>query len=236
MSTFTPENYRILVVDDSVSILRTVQFLLEHEGFRVYTAISGEAAIEWITAEGLPHLAIVDITMAEMSGFDFCLEVHTYSDLPVIMLTGHLEAETEVKALDSCAEDYITKPFKREILVSRVRRLLRRVGDFAYVMQAQVTVDDRFSVNIVAHKAVLDDNEITLTPTESKIIYIFLCTPGLPISTSTLIQRLWPLENADEGRLRVYLHRLRKKFETAVSDDHEYIQSRRGHGYYLQPR
>lgn len=236
MSIFTPENYRILVVDDSISILRAVQSTLEHEGFRVYTAISGEAAMEWITASGLPHLAIVDITMAKMDGFTFCQEIHTYSDLPVIMLTGQVEAAVEIKALDLCAEDYITKPFNREILVSRVRRLLRRIGDFAYVMQSQVTIDDRFSINFVAHTAVLDGTEITLTAIEAKIIYIFLRTPGQPNPTSTLIQRLWPLEDADEGRLRVYLYRLRKKFETAVSDDHEYIQSRRGRGYYLQPR
>lgn len=236
MSTFIPENYRILVVDDSVSILRAVQSTLESVGFRVYTVTSGEAAIEWITASGLPHLAIVDITMAEMDGFTFCQEVHSYSDLPIIMLTGHLEAAVEIKALDSCAEDYITKPFNGKILVSRVRRLLRRIGDFAYVMQAYVTIDDRFSINFVAHAAILDGNEIILTPIEAKIIYIFLRTPGKPTPSSALIQRLWPLENADEGRLRVYLYRLRKKLKTAVSDDHEYIQSRRGYGYYLQPR
>lgn len=236
MSTFTPEDYRILIVDDSVSILRAVQSTLEHEGFRVYTAISGEAAMEWIAASGLPHLAIVDITMAEMDGFTFCQKVHTYSDLPIIMLTGQAEAAVEIKALDVCAEDYITKPFNREILVSRVRRLLRRIGDFAYVMQAHVTIDERFTINFVAHTAVLDGIKITLTAIESKIIYILLRTPNQPTLTSTLTQKLWPLEDGDEGRLRVYLYRLRKKFETAVSDDHQYIQSKRGRGYYLQPR
>lgn len=236
MSAFIPENYRILVVDDSVSILRAVQNTLEHEGFRVYTVTSGEAALEWITTSGLPHLAIVDITMAEMDGFTFCQEVQTYSDLPIIMLTGQVEPAVEIKALDSCAEDYITKPFNREILVSRVRRLLRRIGDFAYVMQAHVTISDRFTINFMAHTAVLDGNKILLTAIESKIIYIFLHAPGQPIPTSTLTQKLWPLEDADEGRLRVYLHRLRKKLKTAVSDDHDYIQSKRGYGYYLQPR
>lgn len=236
MSTFIPENYRILVVDDSVSVLRAVQNVLSDDGFRVYTATSGKKALAWITASGLPHLAIVDIAMAEMDGFSFCQEVHTYSDLPIIMLTGAQEVQMEIKALDMCAEDYITKPFNKAILLSRVRRLLRRIGNFAYVMQAQVVVDDRFSINFVAHTAVLDETEVALTSIESKIIYIFLRSPGHPIHASTLIQRLWPMENADEGRLRVYLYRLRKKMETAVTDDHEYIQSRRGHGYFLQPR
>jgi len=236
MSTFIPENYRILVIDDHVAILRAVQNVLEADGFRVYTATSGEKALEWITESGLPHLAIVDITMAEMNGFAFCQEVHTYSDLPIIMLTGAQEVQMEIKALDMCAEDYITKPFNKDILLSRVRRLLRRIGDFAYVMQAHVAIDDQFSINFVAHTAVLSGTEIALTPIESKIIYIFLRSPGHPIPASTLIQRLWPMEDADEGRLRVYLFRLRKKMETAVSDDHEYIQSRRGHGYFLQPR
>jgi len=236
MSTFIPENYRILVVDDHVAVLRAVRNVLESDGFRVYTVISAEKALEWITASGLPHLAIVDITMAEMNGFTFCEEVHSYSDLPIIMLTGAQEAQMEIKALDICAEDYITKPFNKDILLSRVRRLLRRIGDFAYVMQAKVLIDDQFSINFVAHTVILSGTEITLTPIESKILYIFLRSPGHPIPTNTLIQRLWPMEEADEGRLRVYLYRLRKKLETAVSDDHEYIQSRRGHGYFLQPR
>ena len=236
MATFTPENYRILAIDDHVSILRAVQNVLEDDRFQVFTVTSGEMALKWIEESGLPHLAIVDITMAKMSGWAFCREVHRYSDLPIIMLTGEHHAKMEIKALDLCAEDYITKPFNKEVLLSRVRRVLRRIGDFEYVMQAQVMIDEQFSINFMAHTLLLSGKELSLTPIESKIIYILARSPGQPVLASRLMQRLWPMEDADEGRLRVYLFRLRKKLKTAVPDDHEYIQSKRGHGYFLQPR
>ncbi len=236
MSTFYPENYRILAIDDHVAVLRSIQIALEADGFQVYTAVSGEAAIEWIKESGLPHLAIVDLNMAKMDGFSFCREIHEYSDLPIIMLTGESAVRTEIRALNSCAEDYITKPFNKEILLARVRRVLQRIGDFAYVMQAQIVIDEQFSINFVAHRAILSGNEVALTAVESKIIYILMRSPGDPVPPAILMQRLWPLENADEGRLRVYLHRLRKKMKTAVADDHDYIQSKRGYGYFLQGR
>ncbi len=236
MSTFTPENYRILVIDDHVAVLRAVKNVLEDDCFQVFTVTSGEMALEWIEESGLPHLAIVDITMSKMTGWAFCREVHSYSDLPIIMLTGERHANMEIKALDLCAEDYITKPFNKEVLLSRVRRVLRRIGDFEYVMQAQVVIDEQFSINFMAHTVLLSGKELSLTPIESKMIYILARSPGQPIPAGRLMQRLWPMEDADEGRLRVYLFRLRKKLKTAVSDDHEYIQSKRGYGYYLQPR
>ena len=236
MSIFTPEDYRILVIDDHVAVLRAVQNVLESDGFHVYTKTSGELALEWISTSGLPHLAIVDITLSKMTGWAFCREVHSYSDLPIIMLTGEQHANMEIKALDLCAEDYITKPFNKDVLLSRVRRVLRRIGDFKYVMQAQVMIDEQFSINFMAHTVLLTGTELSLTPIESKIIYLLARSPRQPIPASRLMQRLWPMEDADEGRLRVYLFRLRKKMGTAVTDDHEYIQSKRGHGYYLQPR
>ncbi len=236
MSTFEPENYRILAVDDHVAILRSIQIVLEGDGFRVYTATSGESAMEWVKEHGLPHLAIVDLNMAQMDGFSFCRKIHESSDLPVIILTGESAVQVEIKALNSCAEDYITKPFNKELLLARVRRVLQRIGDFAYVMQAQVKIDTQFSINFVAHHAILSGQEVALTADESKIIYILLRSSGKPVSPAILMQRLWPLENTDEGRLRVYVHRLRKKIGTAVADDHDYIQSKRGYGYFLQPR
>lgn len=107
----TPETQRIMVVDDSAYTLRIVQHTLEGAGYTVSTAISGPEALKLITRYGLPHLAIVDYHMPEMSGFEFCRTIHEFSDVPVIMLTAVSTEETIIEGLEQHAEDYVVKPF-----------------------------------------------------------------------------------------------------------------------------
>ena len=121
--------HRILVVDDDPDILRLVSAKLDRAGFDVFTASSGQRALDMIERRGLPHLAIVDIMMPEMDGFEFCQTVQLYSDLPVIMLTAVDEEETVIRGIELYAEDYVTKPFSPRELTARVRRVLRRIGE-----------------------------------------------------------------------------------------------------------
>ena len=99
---------RILIVDDDPAILRLVKDKLDHAGFQVFTATSGQHALDVIDRRGLPHLAIVDINMPGMDGFEFCQAVQQYTDLPVIMLTAVDEEETVIRGIEHFAEDYIT--------------------------------------------------------------------------------------------------------------------------------
>ena len=125
---------RILVVDDDPDILRLVSAKLDRAGFDVLTASSGQQALDMIERRGLPHLAIVDLMMPGMSGFDFCQTVQQYTDLPVIMLTAIDEEETVIRGIQHFAEDYITKPFSPRELVARVERVLRRIADYGYAI------------------------------------------------------------------------------------------------------
>ncbi|MCA9973279.1 MAG: response regulator transcription factor [Anaerolineales bacterium] len=226
-----PRSYRILVVDDSPIILHVVQTALEEAGFEIVTAASGERALEHIERFGLPHLAIVDINMPPgMDGFEFCEAVHTYSDLPIIMLTAVDEEQTIVQAIEQYAEDYITKPFNVSELVARVRRVLRRLGDFAYTLESVTRVDDRLQVDFPGKKIILDSEPITLTPTEAKLLYILMRNAGRTVTSEFILQRLWPLEVAQEDRLRVYVHRLRRKLESKKNSA-RYVVSKRGVGY-----
>jgi len=225
------EFYRILVVDDSSLILRMVKKALEDAGFVIVTAQSGEEALELISRFGLPHLALVDINMPPgMDGFEFCEAVHAFSDLPVIMLTAINEEETIVQAIDQYAEDYITKPFHIGELVARVRRVLRRVGDFAYTLDPLTKVDGHLQVDFPGKQAVVNGETISLTPTEAKLLYILMRNAGRTVTSDFILQRLWPLEIVQEERLRVYVHRLRRKIESAP-DSPRYIVSERGVGY-----
>lgn len=237
MNDVSEESYRILVVDDSHSILEIVRSTLESHGFQTMTADSGEAALAMMESEGLPHLALVDINMPlGMDGLELCEKILQFSDLPIIMLTAIEETNTIVEAIDRYAEDYMTKPVKSGELLARVRRVLRTIGNFGYPLTQYVQVDDNLSVNFATLTAVVEGKQVGLTPTESKLLYILMRQKGKIVSTDFMLRRLWPAEDdyADEDRLRVYVHRLRGKIERKKGGP-RYVVSKRRKGYAFLP-
>ncbi|MCA9978403.1 MAG: response regulator, partial [Anaerolineales bacterium] len=126
------EPQKILAVDDNTYTLRIVQHTLEHAGFQVLTAVSGKEALNLINRHGMPHLAIVDWHMPGMSGIEFWYAVREFSDMPVVMLTAVATEEDIVRTIETYAEDYIVKPFSPAELVARIKRVLRRMGDYSY--------------------------------------------------------------------------------------------------------
>jgi DNA-binding response OmpR family regulator len=225
--------HRILAVDDDPFNLRIVSHALEQTGYQVITASSGEEALSTITQHGLPHMAIVDIHMPPgMSGFEFCRTIHQFSDLPVIMLTAVNEESTVVEGLEEHAEDYIIKPFNPGELTARVKRVLQRMGDFAYPLQSLTRVDERLRIDFPGRQALVNDKPVSLTPTETKLLYILMRSAGHTVNTDFILRRLWPLEPAYEDRLHVHMHRLRRKIEDKKDKSRpRYITSERGVGY-----
>jgi DNA-binding response OmpR family regulator len=211
-------------------ILRLVSDKLDRAGFEVFTAASGHQALQQIERRGLPHLAIVDINMPGMDGFEFCRTVQAYSDLPVIMLTAVDEEETVILGIEQFAEDYVTKPFSPRELVARVQRVLRRVGDFAYTLQPVTEIDSRLAVDFSHQQAIVEGEPIALTPTETKLLYILMRNAGHTVTHGFLIRRLWPRDEVFEDALRVHIHRLRKKLQGSTSRP-VYITTYRGVGY-----
>lgn len=226
----------ILVVDDNLYTVRIVEQALTQAGFTVLSAYSGEDGLKVIKKHGLPHMAIVDLHMPPgMSGFEFCYNIHQFSDLPVIMLTAANDEETVVEGLEKHAEDYITKPFNPSVLVARVKRVLQSMGEFVYKLKALTRVDDRLVVDFPSRQAIVDNVSVTLTPTETKLLYILMRHAGKTVTTEFIIRRLWPLEPAYEDRLHVHMHRLRGKIEDKKDKSRpRYISSERGTGYIFQ--
>ena len=230
MSETINEVERILAVDDNPYTLRIVEVALGKAGFEVQTATSGQDALNVIQRSGIPHLAIVDLNMPGMDGFEFCQAVHEFSDIPIVMLTAVNEEETVIRGIEEFAEDYIVKPFSPGELVARVRRVLRRIGTFAYTLDPIVQVDNRLEIDFPGRKALVEGQKIALTPTESKLLYLLMRSAGRVVTTEFLLRRLWPMEEAYEDRLHVHVHRLRRKIEL----DHkkpQYVISERGTGY-----
>ena len=221
---------RILVVDDDPAIVRLVKDRLEYVGYDVVTAPSGQAALNVIAQIGLPHLAIVDINMPGMNGFEFCKTVQQFSDLPVILLTAVDEEETVIRGIQHFAEDYVTKPFSPRELVARVERVLRRIGDFAYALDPVIQIDERLAVDFAHQQAIVQGQVVALTPTEAKILFILMRNAGHTVSTDFMLRRLWPLDEVFEDTLRVHVYRLRQMIE-ALPTKPVYIVTERGQGY-----
>ncbi len=221
---------RILVVDDDPTIVRLVRDKLEGAGYEVMTANSGRQALEVIARRGIPHLAIVDINMPVMGGFEFCQAVQEFSDLPVIMLSAVDEEETIIQGINRYAEDYVVKPFSPRELLARVQRVLRRIGDYSYTLDPITRIDDCLGVDFAHQQAIVNGQPVALTPIETKLLYILIRNAGRIVSTDFLIRRLWPMVEVYEDTLRVHIHRLRQKIEPNPSRP-RYILTERGLGY-----
>ncbi|MEI6045234.1 MAG: response regulator transcription factor [Chloroflexota bacterium] len=221
----------ILVVDDDPATLRLVRAALEQEGFEVSTALTGQQALNKLTKE-LPNLAIVDLNLPDIHGFEVCRRIQQYAIVPVIMLTGEDKEDVIVDGLDRYAEDYITKPFNNRELAARVRRVLRRFGDTqASNSSAEVVVDDKLKINFGQHWAEVRNNRQELTPTESKLLHMLIRHAGQVITTDSLLARVWsPDEEVYVEGLRVHIRRLREKIEPDPGKP-TYILTERGVGY-----
>lgn len=229
------EPQRILAVDDNTYTLRILEHTLESAGFQVITAVSGREALNLINRHGMPHLAIVDWHMPGMSGIEFSRAVREFSDLPIVMLTAVSNEDDIVRTIDQFAEDYIVKPFSPAELVARVKRVLRRMGDYSYTLDSTTRIDERLLVNFPKREALVAGETISLTPTESKLLYILVRNMGRIVTTTFILNRLWPMEDAQEDRLHVHIHRLRRKIEENP-DEPAYIVAERGTGYSFRPQ
>lgn len=232
----TKRKQRILAVDDDPEVLELITATLIDAGYDVTTAETAEMALNLMNDEGLPHLAVIDIRLPGLDGLSLCQRIHDISDVPVIMLTVVDDEETIVKTIEEFADDYMIKPFNPNELAARVGRILKRIGDFSYTMQAMITVDENLSVDFVRQKAIINGRPLALTPTETKLLYILMQNGGKTVLTSYILARVWPSQSADENTLRVHIHRLRQKIEVAPSRP-RYIVTERGAGYsFIDPK
>ena len=223
-------NFQILVVDDSQLITTNVAITLEAAGYNVWQAHSGQEALGFMQKYGLPHLALIDLTMPKMDGLMLCKRIHKFSDLPIVILTSIDDEGMVVDLLNQYAEDYINKPFRSAELIARIGRVLRRMGDFAYSMKPMIEIDAEFQLDLPRRRVTIAGVEKSLTPIEAKFLYILLKNIGRTVRTEYLLQRIWPNEEAYEDRLHAHIYRLRKKIEENPKEP-KYIQADWGIGY-----
>lgn len=219
---------RILLVEDDSALIRTLSAFLTGEGFLVESATGQKEAVETMDAGGF-DLALVDISLAEGSGFAVCAEAKTIG-LPVIFLTASGDEHSVVMGLDMGADDYIAKPFRPRELVSRIRSVLRRTGKRQSVVRlGELTVDiDKASVT-------RGSEELFLSALEYRLLLVFLNNRGQILSRNRLLEEIWDCAGdfVNDNTLTVYIKRLREKIEPDPQEP-RYIHTVRGLGYRLE--
>ena len=225
-----PKITRILVVDDDVEILRLIKRVLEIEGFHVITAESGEAAIQEMEREQF-DLLVLDLMLPGIDGITVCKQIRNFSTLPVIILTAKTSVEDKVKALEACADDYVTKPFSTQELLARVRAVLRRSQMTLPTPSISRLVSGNMEINFSDRRVTVAGEEIKLTPTEFNLLQELALHSGKVLTHAYLLNRIWGNEYRDELRyLHVFISRLRNKLRLD-KDNQQMIESISGVGY-----
>jgi DNA-binding response OmpR family regulator len=221
---------KILVVDDDLDLSGLISYALRQAGYLVVEAADGQAGLEAFEREE-PALVILDYNLPRLNGLEVCRKIRAESKVPVMMLTVRAGEEDQVHALDSGADDYLTKPFSPRTLLARVRALLRRAGD---EKPAAMAVGD-FSLDVERQSvSVRNGDAVRLTRLEMRLLQILLANAGHTLPAERLLSHVWGSRGSgDRQLLKQLVHRLRQKIEADAADP-RYLVTVSGVGYALQ--
>lgn len=220
---------RLLLLEDDLSLIDGLQYSLKKQGFEVDVARTvKEADGLWRNREY--DLLLLDVALPDGSGFDICEKVRRTSSVPIMFLTASDEEVSIIKGLDIGGDDYITKPFKLGVLVSRINALLRRTKDFG-TPDAELT-SNGVKVFLLSGQVYKEDRLLALTAAEYKLLCLFMQNPGTILSKETILDKLWDTDGSyvDDNTLAVYIRRLRMKIENDPGDPRMLVTVR-GMGY-----
>ncbi len=212
------ERQRILIVDDEPQIIRVLRTSLKSHGYDVRVAAEGLSAIDTF-GDWRPDLVVTDLSMPSMDGIELCRRLRAISQVPIVVLSVRGEEKAKVEALDSGADDYITKPFGMDELLARIRAALRRatmptVGEDT---RSKLAVGD-FHVNFESRTVTVRSQEVHLTPKEYDLLVYLLSRPGKVLTHRTLLGAIWGGNYIEQTEyLRVFIGNLRKKIESDPS-------------------
>jgi two-component system, OmpR family, response regulator len=204
----------ILVVDDDPHIREVVEFALKKAGFSVTSASNGASGLESFS-EKKPDLVILDILMPEMDGTEVCDKIRLTSKTPIIFLTSVDEEVDRILGLERGADDYVTKPFSPRELVARVKAVLRRYKTGEQELPSDAVVNHGpIRIDQNRYRAFWEENEVTLTVTEFRVLQALLTFPGKVYSRDELMDRAYPDGAVVSDRtIDSHVKRIRRKFE-----------------------
>ncbi len=224
---------KILVVDDEPQITRVLRTSLSSRGYEVRSANDGESGLD-LFAAWQPDLVITDLSMPNMTGIELCRALRTKSQVPIIVLSVKGEERTKIEALDSGADDYVTKPFSINELLARIRAGLRRAAQIKQPELPDTIEVGDFHIDRQKRIVTVSGKEVHLTPKEFDLLTYMASKPDQVLRHRTLLNAVWGGQSVEQPEyLRVFINQLRKKIEPGETP--HYILTEPWIGYRFQP-
>lgn len=222
---------KILLVDDEPDIIEIIRFNLEQKGYQICTASDGLQAIKMAEKEQ-PHLIIMDVMMPNLDGIEACERLRQdsrFSETIIMFLTARGEDYSYVAAFDAGADDYVTKPIKPKVLLSKVKGLLRRF-DNNKTSQNQL-IFDQLIIDREAYKVIYQGDELSLPRKEFELLYLLASKPGKVFKRETIMEKVWGGDVVVGDRtIDVHIRKLREKI------GNHYFKTVKGIGYkFIKP-
>ena len=214
------------MLEDDLSLINGLSFAIKRQGYALTIArTSVEAGQLW--ANGKYDLVILDVTLPDGSGFDLCRKIRQSSKVPIMFLTAADEEVDIIMGLDIGGDDYITKPFKLAVFLSRVNALLRRSENFN---QSDTELKSNgIQIQLLKQEVTKDGVPLDLTASEYKLLCLFMENPNIVLSPEQILSNLWDCNEKyiDSNTLTVYIRRLRTKIEDIPADPQKIVTVRR---------
>jgi two-component system alkaline phosphatase synthesis response regulator PhoP len=219
-----PEDIKILLVDDEPDILEIISYSLKNAGYNVYTAKNGIEAVKQ-TEKIEPHLIILDVMMPEMDGIEACEIIRNTQKIKhtlITFLSARGEDYSQIAGFNAGADDYITKPIKPKILLSKVKSLLRRIS----IDQAEIIEIGNLIIDRSSYKVSHEGKEINLPRKEFELLYLLASKPGKVFKRDYILESVWGKDVVVGDRtIDVHIRKLREKIE------HTFFKTVKGVGY-----
>lgn len=225
------KDIKILLVDDEPDILEIVGYNLAQAGYQISTASNGKEAVKQ-AIKVKPHLIIMDVMMPEMDGMEACeqiREIPELKDVIITFLTARNEDYSQVAGFEVGADDYIAKPIKPKLLVSKVKGLLRRLKEDEENTDSTSILVGNLQINREEYKVVKDNQTIVLPRKEFELLYLLASKPGKVFTRAEILDKVWGNEVIVGGRtIDVHIRKLREKI------DDDIFKTIKGVGYKIE--
>ena len=225
----------ILLVDDEKEIVELMEIYLRNEGYILYKASNGLAALELLQCHPI-DLIILDVMMPKMDGIQACMRIREHNNIPIIMLSSKSQDIDKISGLSIGADDYVTKPFSPLVLMARVKSHLRRYKQLNNnnTSKANEIVIDELIINIATHTITVDEQEVNLTPREFAILKLLAINEGIVLSMDKIYEEVWnePFMES-KNTVMVHIRKLREKIEKDPQNP-RFIRTVWGIGYKMK--
>ena len=231
MQTGSPQT--ILVVDDDPNVLELARLYLEREGFHVLSALDGNHGLA-LALEERPALVVLDVMLPRLNGLDVCRALRHQSAVPIIMLTARVEEEDRLAGLELGADDYVTKPFSPRELAARVRAVLRRASRDNDADTVGALSAGPIELDLRGRQVAVNGINLSLTPTEFRLLALFMRQPGRTFSRDEIIGRVFGADfDGFDRTVDAHISSLRRKLASLPGGDARFIRTVYGSGYRL---